>query len=77
MNYIAIFLDEKGRALSNNNTGDYINIQLGDFDNIHQATECANNLFDGYEVKEGVIWSKSCFGGVLITTNVHKSNSFY
>lgn len=77
MNYIAIFLDEKGKALSDNNTGQYLNIQLGYFENINQATNSARELFDGNEVKTGLIWSKSRCGGVLITSNSEGENRLF
>ncbi|PSU33861.1 hypothetical protein [Photobacterium lutimaris] len=70
MNYIAIFLDDKGRALSNN-SGQYINIQLGMFDDISQATDSARDLFGGHEIKKGLIWNSSRSGGVLITTDTY------
>lgn len=77
MNYIAIFLDETGKELSNNTTGQYINIQLGEFNDIHQATDRARQLFDGYEVEEGIIWSKTGCGGLLITSDRKNNKYFY
>ncbi|MDV5170446.1 hypothetical protein [Photobacterium rosenbergii] len=65
MNYIAIFLNEKGKAVSDN-IGQCINIQIGEFDDIHQATNSARELFGGFKVQEGLIWCKSRCGGVLI-----------
>ena len=76
MNYIAIFLNEKGKAVSDN-IGQYINIQLGEFDDIHQATKSARDLFGGFEVQEGLIWCKSRCGGVLITTEKLSNITYY
>lgn len=76
MNYIAIFLNEKGKAVSDN-IGQCINIQLGEFDDIHQATNSARELFGGFEVQEGLIWSKSRCGGVLITPETLTNITYY
>ncbi|KHT62520.1 hypothetical protein RJ45_17030 [Photobacterium gaetbulicola] len=74
MNYIAIFLDETGKALSNDSSEQYINIQLGDFKDINQATNSARLLFDGDEIEQGVLWSRTGCGGMLITSEVNNIN---
>ncbi|PSW14400.1 hypothetical protein PTW35_06815 [Photobacterium sp. DA100] len=66
MNYLAVFLCADGGIIRNDETGEVMNMEVGDLDTQQQAIVEACTKFDCEHLRNGVIRKRSGAGGFLI-----------